>query len=1054
MGLTHSHSLARCLAAGVLLLAAGTAAFGQGPPLLREAFSREVTVHAGGALIPTYGRIASREVALFIGGETLPPQRYLESRELDVVVTTPAPPAPITNLTVVGTILGDAATLNWAGYNPWIARDMLRYAVYVADRWFGSVTGMTPVAYVWSDVFSITLSGLTPWQSHYFAVVPVDAAGNFVPDVICRAIHPIGPEAISREVSLSLGGTSVPLYARVASREVAILVGGTSVPPDRQIVSREADFVVATAAFPPAIQTLTAEGNVTGERVALAWNYAPWLYHDVVRYDIYLEPRPFTSLSGKVTYASVHSEIFSVLFTNLPAWRDHYIAVIPVDALGGYDPNFTYVAVFSVSPKEVFTREYSVLTGGKPEYPRPTSREISIHVGGNPIPAYPRVESREVALFVGEPRVPWLQVASREISLARADASLPPPVTGLESGFRADTSVSAYSAIDLDWRSYDAGRVIDLLRYRIYLGQTYFESVTGMSPHAYVWADQQTHTLAGLNGGAIYYVAVVAEDVGGNFDPVVRSASVKASVEELGEVRELSVVCGHESLAFSWLPPEEAEAFLAHYNVYFAGAGTPTVLPPGTTNFFVGGLERAHGYSVRVTTTDVFGKESSGVSLLAATLLPNPANVRAAGFDQVVRLDWSHAEPTSQMKHYAVYISEQNFSSVAGMTPVVTTRGRRAYVEGLQNGRAYFFAVTTVNIANGEDPVVQTITATPNPVPGVFADLAVSAVSAPAQVNVGTAVTFDWMVMNLGGGATSREDLTPVEAWTDRIVLSRNSIFGDADDVTLAVWPRTGLLLPGGSYAATRTVTIPLDLQGAYYVFVQTDADDVVYEHLDYNGNERPAPSMMVVLNGAGDVVLVSGNGQPILDGQPEARVENGTAFGEVCLSAPGRVHSFSIQNTGAAPIELGENAVLLTGADATGFAILSQPAATLAPGDSTGFEFAFLPQAGRDYQAVVAIHCPVAEGGVFSFAVAGTGVMPSVTITNISFTAQGQPQLHWTSPCEGLLYTVEASTVLDPGSTNQWFIPGHGWPIQEHRWTHTNAPTSTNLFYRVRGRW
>ncbi|MCX6924700.1 MAG: hypothetical protein NT154_16025, partial [Verrucomicrobia bacterium] len=125
MGLTQSHWFARWLAAPALLLLIGQVAFGQDPPLMREAFSREVTVSVGGALNPEYGRITSREVGLFVGGDTVPPYESLASRELSVVVTTATPPAPITNLTVVGTISGDAATLNWSGYNPWVARDML-----------------------------------------------------------------------------------------------------------------------------------------------------------------------------------------------------------------------------------------------------------------------------------------------------------------------------------------------------------------------------------------------------------------------------------------------------------------------------------------------------------------------------------------------------------------------------------------------------------------------------------------------------------------------------------------------------------------------------------------------------------------------------------------------------------------------------------------------------------------------------------------------------------------------------------------------------------------
>ena len=53
------------------------------------------------------------------------------------------------------------------------------------------------------------------------------------------------------------------------------------------------------------------------------------------------------------------------------------------------------------------------------------------------------------------------------------------------------------------------------------------------------------------------------------------------------------------------------------------------------------------------------------------------------------------------------------------------TRGTRADITGLANGTPGFFAVTTVNVSDGENPAVSSVTATPNPVPGVFADLAI-----------------------------------------------------------------------------------------------------------------------------------------------------------------------------------------------------------------------------------------------------------------------------------------------------------------------------------------
>ena len=65
------------------------------------------------------------------------------------------------------------------------------------------------------------------------------------------------------------------------------------------------------------------------------------------------------------------------------------------------------------------------------------------------------------------------------------------------------------------------------------------------------------------------------------------------------------------------------------------------------------------------------------------------------------------------VKHYAVYKSESDFSTVEGMSPLLTTTTTSAKLAGLTNGQTYYFAVTTVNTSGGEDKSVSTVSATP-----------------------------------------------------------------------------------------------------------------------------------------------------------------------------------------------------------------------------------------------------------------------------------------------------------------------------------------------------
>ncbi|MCE5334113.1 MAG: tandem-95 repeat protein [Desulfobacteraceae bacterium] len=127
------------------------------------------------------------------------------------------------------------------------------------------------------------------------------------------------------------------------------------------------------------------------------------------------------------------------------------------------------------------------------------------------------------------------------------------------------------------------------------------------------------------------------------------------------------------------------------------------------------------------------------------------------------------------------------------------------------------------------------------------ADLEAGGVSIPALVIAEDPITVSWTVENPGPGITGLG--TPgsvVDSWTDRIVLSPNGLFGDADDLILANVPHVGALGPGESYDGTFTGTIA-GLSGTYHVFVYTDAGDKVYEQSNAHSNLAQSAGTLAV---------------------------------------------------------------------------------------------------------------------------------------------------------------------------------------------------------------
>ncbi len=116
----------------------------------------------------------------------------------------------------------------------------------------------------------------------------------------------------------------------------------------------------------------------------------------------------------------------------------------------------------------------------------------------------------------------------------------------------------------------------------------------------------------------------------------------------------------------------------------------------------------------------------------------------------------------------------------------------------------------------------------------LYADLVVSQFSAPLTGRGGEQITVDWTVLNQGGVPTSAN-------WIDRIILSDDAIIGDADDVVLANVAHAGALGVGASYAASQSVSLPLYLNGGFYLAVVSDAQGQVLEP-DTRADNTSAP--------------------------------------------------------------------------------------------------------------------------------------------------------------------------------------------------------------------
>jgi hypothetical protein len=459
----------------ILLFFSSSPALAQ-TPLLKEAISREVSILVVSDPTPVYKEAVSREVSVFASSDPTLVLKEAVSREVSLVVQTFAVPAPVTPLTVDTSTTGDRATLDWSGYNEVAQHDVARYAIYGSEQAFTNVAGLTPATNVLAGTFGLTLSGLAPWRDRYFAVVAVDTLGGFDPGVTCVSAYVLAREAISREVSV------------LAVSDPALVL--------REAVSREVSLVVASTSRPARVTGLTVDTSPTGDRATLDWSsYNEVAQHDVARYDVYWSSQSFTNVTGLTPGTNVLAGTFGLVLTGLAPWQDRYFAVVPVDVLGGFDPGVQVVSAY-VLAREAISREVSVLA-------------------------------------VSDPTLVLREAVSREVSILVPDSGVPAPVCYVGSPFSASASAAAYQAMDLSWTHYNEVAQHDVWRYRVYISPGYFNDVSTMQPHAFVPAGTLACAVTMPEENTVYAVAVVAEDVLGQWNPSVHSVFAASSAAEV-----------------------------------------------------------------------------------------------------------------------------------------------------------------------------------------------------------------------------------------------------------------------------------------------------------------------------------------------------------------------------------------------------------------------------------------------------------------------------------------------------------------------------------------
>jgi subtilase family serine protease len=163
------------------------------------------------------------------------------------------------------------------------------------------------------------------------------------------------------------------------------------------------------------------------------------------------------------------------------------------------------------------------------------------------------------------------------------------------------------------------------------------------------------------------------------------------------------------------------------------------------------------------------------------------------------------------------------------------------------------------------------------------ADLRVNSLNIPAAATAGRGLLVQYSVINDGASRT------PTPSWTDRIYLSPTPTLESSTAILIGTRGQYGHLVPGASYTASVSTTVPINLPpGQYYVFVATDAQEDVFE-IDNTNNVVGSVGTVTISRTFADLQINSFT--------PPATAEAGT----------GTVFSWTISNNGTGDTIVGQ---------------------------------------------------------------------------------------------------------------------------------------------------
>jgi YHS domain-containing protein len=288
---------------------------------------------------------------------------------------------------------------------------------------------------------------------------------------------------------------------------------------------------------------------------------------------------------------------------------------------------------------------------------------------------------------------------------------------GLLAPYHFEAKPLAGGGAQLSWAAPSSADVAGYYLYMIRPGTTAYTRVTKT-----MIKDTQAK-LKSLKSGVTYDFAVASVSPTGSESAYTKLTFTPRNLKP-DPPKNLNLMTGYGAFTLSWAKSETPGLDVAGYNLYLAdGQGKPlrklSVQPLADNQVTLKNMAAGKDYNFLVTAVSSTGAESDPSQAVRGNISsdsqkphgppPPPLNFNVVGGDSQAKLAWDAAFPGSQ---FILYVSDDG-NDFRALTPQPVSV-RQATLKPLENGKAYYFAVTSVAPDGQESTkVVKSVTPLP-----------------------------------------------------------------------------------------------------------------------------------------------------------------------------------------------------------------------------------------------------------------------------------------------------------------------------------------------------